>query len=372
VNPDVIVVGGGAVGASISLQLAKAGARVALLERGAIGAEATGASAGMLIAHHGRGTPEPFARLSEESARLFPALAEELRERIGADIGFRPLTMLEVALDETEEQELRRERAWEADHGVSVRWLDPGAALDIEPALNPAVRGATYYTADHQLLPRQFAEAMARAAAELGADIREGVAVDRLLVEGDRVAGVGFGMESLRADETVLATGSWSHAWGRDLNASIPVRPIRGQMVALQRYGSGLRTVISGANGYVVAKPDGRMIAGTTVEDVGFEGRPTVDGISSILARIPRLSPRLSNATVTAVWAGLRPGTPDGLPILGRVAPWRGVTLATGHFRNGILLAPITAELIGDLLQRRSPRFDLTPYDPARFLVRAA
>lgn len=371
-NPDVIVVGGGVIGTAIGFQLAKAGARVVVLERGAVGAESTGASAGMVMPRGGPDSPPPLALLSQESARLFPALAEELKERTGVDIGLRPAPVLDVAFNETEEHELRRQRPVPAGYETAARWLDPATAIDVEPALNPAIRGALYYTGDQQLLPRPFAQAMAYAAGALGATIREGVAVDRLLLEGDRVAGVAFGNESIRADEIVLATGSWSASWAKPLDVAIPVRPIRGQMLSLQSFGPGLRAVISDAGGHLLSKPDGRIIAGTTVEDVGFDARPTVEGVMGILARVMRLAPRLSGAAVTASWAGLRPGTADELPMIGRIGQWRGVTLATGHYRNGILLAPITAELVTDLLLRRKPRVEVDAFDPGRFMVRAA
>lgn len=371
-SPDVIVVGGGAIGTAITYRLAKAGVRVTLLERGAIGGEATGASAGMIAPHWNRDTPEAFAVLCQESARLYPALAAELRERTGMDIGYRAATELVVAFDEAEELELHRQRAWQADRGTNVLWLDRSSALDLEPSLHPSVRGAIAYPDHHQLLPTELARTQGRAAADLGAVIREGVAVTHLQTSGDRVVGVGVGSESLLAPEVVLATGCWSAGWGQHLGVSIPVRPMRGQMVALQTPGTALRCVIGGAGGYAITKPDGRTIVGTTVEDAGFDSRPTVEGITGLLARAPKLAPKLATAAVVAVWAGLRPGTPDGLPIIGRAGTWQGITLATGHFRNGILLAAITGELVTDLLLRRTPRLDLAAFEPGRFLIRAA
>jgi glycine oxidase len=372
VSPDVIVIGAGAIGTSIGYQLARAGRRVMIFDRGQVGREATGASAGMILAAHGRGTPEPFATLATESARLFAPLAEELKDRTGTDIGYRRVGRLQVAFDEVAERHLRAERGWQVDHGAIVPWLDPASALDLEPALHPNIRAAIYYDDESQLLPLAFAQALARAAADLGAIVREGAAVDRLVIEGDRVAGVALGDERVHADEVVIANGSWVGAWSVALELPIPVRPMRGQLVALRTAGTALRTVIAAGDGYALTKPDGSTIVGTTVEDVGFDARPTASAIATLLTLAPQLAPRLADATVAGAWAGLRPGTPDGMPLIGRLPRWRGVTLAGGHFRNGILLAPITGELVADLIARRRPRLALDAFDPGRFLVRAA
>ncbi len=221
-------------------------------------------------------------------------------------------------------------------------------------------------------MPRTVARALARAAVDLGAVLREGAGVDRLLTDGDRVTGVAIGGEAVRAGEVVIANGAWASAWSDTLHTPIPVRPVRGQMVALRTAGTGLRNVVSSSEGYLLTKPDGLTYVGTTVEDAGYDARPTAAGIAGLLAMVPRIAPRLADATFASAWAGLRPGTSDGLPLLGRLPGWHGVTVAAGHFRDGILLAPITGELVADLLARRRPRLPLDAFDPARFLVRAA
>jgi len=372
VNPDVIVIGAGAIGTSIGYQLARAGAKVMIVDRGQVGREATGASAGMIMAVHGRSTPVPLVALASESARLFAALAEELKLRTGMDIGYRRVGRLRVAFDEATEHQLRLERGWQVDHGAIVSWLDPASALDLEPALNPTIRAAIYYADEYQLLPMAFAQTLSRAAADLGAIVREGAPVDRLLIEGDRVTGVAVGDERVHADEVVIANGSWAGGWSDPLGLPIPIHPMRGQLVALRTLGTALRNVIDAGDGYALTKPDGSTIVGTTVEDAGFDARPTASGVEGLLKLAPQLAPRLADATFSGAWAGLRPGTPDGMPLIGRLSRWRGVLLAAGHFRQGILLAPITGELVADLVARRRPRLSLEAFDPGRFLVRAA
>jgi glycine oxidase len=372
VGPDVIVIGAGAIGTSIAYQLAKAGAKVSVFERGQVGGGATGASAGMIQINPDRTTPPALSTLEVESARLFAALAAELRERTGMDVGYRPSPLLHVALQAEEEAPLRAHRAWQADHGVAVSWLDRTNTLDLEPSLNADVRAALYYPNDHQVLPLAFAQALARAASDLGAVVREGAGVDRLLTEGDRVVGVAIGGERVHAGEVVIANGAWASSWSDALHTPIPVRPVRGQMVALRTVGTGLRHVVSSFQGYMITKADGTTYVGTTVEEAGYDARPTAAGIAGLLSLAPRLVPRLGDATVTAAWAGLRPATADGCPLIGRIPGWQGVTLATGHFRAGILLAPITGELMADLLANRRPRLPIDDFDPGRFLVRAA
>jgi glycine oxidase len=372
VSPDVIVIGAGVIGTSIAYQLAKAGVKVMVFERGRVGEQATGASAGMIQVNPDRTTPPALSALALESARLFPALTAELLERTGMDVGYRSAPLLHVALLDAEELPLRTHRAWQVDHGIKVAWLDGPAVLDLEPALNPTVRAALYYPDDHQLLPLSFARALARAAVDLGAVLREGAGIDRLIVNGDRLVGVAIGGETVHAGEIVIANGAWASSWSESLRVPLPVRPVRGQMVAIRSIGTGLRNVVSSAAGYMLTKPDGLTYVGTTVEDAGYDARPTVAGIAGLLALVPRLVPRLANATVSSAWAGLRPGTSDGLPLLGRPPGWHGVILAAGHFREGILLAPITGELVADLVAHRRPRLALDAFDPGRFLVRAA
>jgi glycine oxidase len=371
-SPDVIVVGAGAIGASIAYQLSKAGVKVMVFDRGPIAGEATGASGGIISARPGPDTPEPLGILFQESARLYPALAAELYERTGIDIGLRRSGLLRVAYSETEEHDLRAGRHWQIDHGAVMPWLDQRSAIDVEPALNPSIRAALHDPDVQQVIPRVFAQASARAAADLGATLREGVTVFQLLLERDRVVGVGLGSETIRADEVVVANGAWAGGWSQQLHAAIPVRPVRGQMASLQTVNTALRVIVMSQDGYALSKADGSTIVGTTVEDAGYDSRPTTVGVARLLMLAPRLAPRLADATFRTAWAGLRPATPDGRPMIGRLPDWRGVTLATGHFRDGILLAPITAELVTDLLLSRRPRTALDAFDPARFVVRAA
>jgi glycine oxidase len=370
VGSDVVVVGGGVIGACIAYELAKAGARPVVLDREARG-QASRASAGMLAPLSEADGPGPFLDLGMESLRLHRPLAEELLERTGMDVGYRPTGLLRVALNETDEVAVRRRRSWHMAAGFSVGWLDPARVHDAEPALSRDIRGAAYYSQEHQVSPPLLAQAALRAAADLGAVVRMGLNVEGFLVSGSRVHGVRAAGEPLECDEVVIAAGAWSGAFA-ELGPALPVRPVRGQLVALQTVSTSVRHLIYSSGGYLSPKPDGSILVGATQEEVGFDPRPTADGVAGLLQSVARLTPALASATFADAIAGLRPGSPDGLPLIGRLPGWSGVSAATGHFRNGVLLAPITAHLVADLLLRERPRLSLEAFDPARFAVRAA
>jgi len=370
VSADVIVVGGGVVGACIAYELAKAGARVVVCDREAPG-QASAASAGMLAPLSEAEGPGPFLDLGMEGLRLHRPLAEELRERTGMDVGYRASGLLRVALTEQDEAAVRRRRAWHVEAGHAVAWLDPERARDAEPALSRDVRGAAYYDQEHQVSAPLLAEAALRAAAGLGTIVRRGLNVDGLVTAGAMVRGVRAAGETLKADEVVIAAGAWSGSFV-ELGPVLPVHPVRGQLVALRTEGAGLRHMIYSSAGYLNTKADGVTFVGSTQEDVGFDARPTAAGAATLLRSVTRLAPDFTDATFSHMLAGLRPGSPDGLPLIGRLPGWSGISVATGHFRNGVLLAPITAVLITDVLRGGHTRRPLAPFDPGRFAVRVA
>lgn len=370
VGSDVIVVGGGVIGACIAYELAKAGARVTVCDREARG-QASAASAGMLAPLSEAEGPGHFLDLGLESLRLHRPLADELRERTGMDVGYRASGLLRVALTEADEASVRRRRSWHVEAGFDVTWLDPGRARDAEPALSRDIRGAAYYENEHQVSAPLLTQAGLRAAADLGAVVRVGVNVESLVVLGSTVLGVRAAGETLQADEVVMAAGAWSGVF-TELGPPLPVHPVRGQLVALRTQGTALRRMLYSSAGYLNTKADGLTYVGATQEEVGFDARPTAAGVAGLLQSVARLTPGLADATFSHVLAGLRPGSPDGLPLIGRLPGWSGISVATGHFRNGVLLAPITALLITDLVRHGRPRLSLAAFDPARFAVHAA
>jgi glycine oxidase len=350
---DVAIVGGGVIGLSSALRLAQAGARVVVIERGEVGREASWAAAGILGAQSEAQGPGPMLDFCLRSRALYPALAAELLERTGIDVGFRACGALLLADGDARAAELRRAHAWQTKLGLRA---------ELQTALpdHPGTSVALFFSDDAQVDNRQLALALRAAIEKLGVTVHRARAA-RLLLPGGRFAGVETDSGAVAADRCVVAAGAWSAQLER--SGLRGLRPVKGQMIAFDASPLRWTSVVFGGGGYAVPRPGGRLLVGATVEEAGFEAGPTLEGLNAMRQVAARLSPDLGRATPADHWAGLRPGTTDGLPIIGETAP--GVLVATGHFRNGILLAPATAQAIVDLTVG-SPREDLRAFAPGR------
>lgn len=357
---EVTIIGGGVMGCGIALRLAQAGAQVTVLERSIPGAEASSAAAGILGPQLESSGPGPGLELGLRSRGMYPALAEELRSLAGIDVGYLRCGLMRAAFSEDVMVQLEATVAWQRAMGLRAELLDGAAARALEPQLSPAVLGAAHFPDDHQVDNRLLVRALGMAAAKSGVKFRAGY-VRGVASEGGRAIGVDFDGELLRSDAVVIAAGSWSGlVQGAGLDPRL-VRPARGQIALLQTRVPILQRVIFGDGGYLVPRADGRLIAGSTMEMVGFDKQVTAGGMARILGLALQMCPALKDAPIQDHWAGLRPYTEDHLPILGK-GPLEGLFLATGHFRNGILLAPITAKLIAQAVQGQQPAVDLTPF----------
>jgi glycine oxidase len=359
--PDVIVVGGGVVGASVAFHLAREGATVSLLERDSLAAGASGAAAGMLAPIGEAAAPGPLLRIGLIALRGFEALCGELRERSGIDPQYVASGALRIALAEDEAETLRTHAlALVADPelGVELEWLDPVAARALEPMLSFAARGARWSPREAHVLSPLLTRAYAAGAAALGARIETGVPVEGLLADGERVAGVRTSMGSRPAGAVVLCAGAWTPSCIGWLPAPrpelLPIVPVRGQIVALEARRPGPGTIVSGRLAYLVPKRDGTLIVGATEEHVGFDCRVTAGGVRGLLDAAPSLLPELAGASFRSAWAGLRPGSPDGLPALGAWPGARGLFVAAGHHRNGVLLSGVTGHWVADLVRGKA------------------
>jgi glycine oxidase len=364
---DVAIIGGGIMGSAIALRLAQRGVGVTVIERGIPGAEASSAAAGILGPQMEADGPGPLLELGLRSRALYPALAVELREATGIDVGYDRSGVLAVALDEAGEAELAARRSWQLARGLPALALSGAEARGREPALGPDVRAALAFPEDGQVNARELARAFSQAAAAAGARFLTGRYVRRVSVAGGTATGVELDGDTLAAGTVVVAAGSWS---GLVEGAGVPatvVRPARGQLVSIETRPPLFRHVVSvHGRGYLVPRRDGTVLAGSTVEMAGFKKQVTVGGLGAILTLARTLVPALAEAPVTASWSNFRPYTEDHLPVLGGT-PVRGLVLATGHFRNGILLAPITAEAIAELVATGRSSLDLAPFSVARF-----
>ena len=362
-SADCIVVGGGIIGCSIALALADRGVAVTVIDRGAPGGEASWAAGGILAPQaeaHGAGA---LFELLRESRRRWPDFARALGDRSGVDVGYRQEGTLVVALDDAEAEPLRARARWQRALGLTVETLEGGALARLEPALAPATL-ALRFADDHQVDNRCVMRALVAGCVHAGVRFVRGQ-VRRLRHDGRRIFGVDADGGARDAHSVVLAAGAWtSQLEGLPARAGT-ITPVRGQMIELRTPAAPLRHVVFGAGGYLVPRADGRLLCGSTEEHVGFVKEVTADGLGSLRARAARLCPTLATLPVAGRWCGLRPASADALPYIGATA-LAGLYLASGHFRNGVLLAPLTADIVAALVTGEAVPVDVSALSPAR------
>jgi glycine oxidase len=371
---DVVVVGGGVIGLGCAWRLAQGGARVAVIERGEPGGGATRVAAGMLapVGELTFGEPE-LLELTLAAARLYPEFVAELEAASGETTGYERLGALHVALDRDEAAQLRRVHDLQRSLELEAEWLPPRRCRDLEPGLTPSFHGGVFAAGEAAIDPRALIQVLLAACAGQGVEVRTGTEVVDGVFRGERLAGVRTARghydahttsnrpfdEEIAAETVVLAGGAWSGAmaWLPEA-ARPPVRPVKGQVVELRSRNEepAARHILASERVYLVPRADGRLIVGATVEEVGFDTAVTAGGVHELLREAYRLLPDVAEMEIVDAVAGLRPGTPDNLPI---VAPGAidGLVLATGHYRNGILLAPLAAQAVAELLSNRRSSF---------------
>jgi len=358
----VVIAGGGVIGCSIAWHVQKAGGEAILLERGEIAGEATGASASMLIAPIEDTGNRAFNALRHASLEMFPAVIEEIEQASGIDVEYKVPGMIRTARS----QKAARALLKAAKKSPELEWVEPSVLRELEPSLTHDIAGATFSEGDADLNPGRLANAFALAAERAGAEVHRGSMFTGVKRDGRRIDGVVTNTGTISdIDAIVLAAGPWTESLTMRLGAKLPSPPMRGQMVAYRS--KSLRHAIWGEDGYLVPKPRGYVWAGATVEDVGFRKKTTERGLAGVRRMAVDLMPRLRHATVASSWAGLRPGSPDGMPVIGRFPGKKNVFLATGHFRNGILLAPVTGALVAELVLNGRTDRRLSPFSPQRF-----
>jgi len=349
-----IIVGGGTIGLACAWRAARRGLRVRVLERDAPGAGATGVAAGMLApVGEAKWGEEALVRIALASARDWSGFAAELERDSGLESGYEPRGALHVALDRDESEALRRRFELMASLDLGVEWLRPRGCRTLEPGLSPSVAAGVHLPGEATVDPGLLVPALMAAVEGSGGEVLVETEVVDALFEGERIAGVvtADGREH-RSERVVLATGAWSGAAGwLPAPARPPVRPVKGQLVVLR--GNPEHTVstriITTERVYLVPRLDGRLIVGATVEERGFDLQVTAGGVHELLREAYRTLPDVAELELVETLAGLRPGTPDNVPLIGPGAV-DGLLLATGHYRNGILLTPVTAEVIAAML----------------------
>jgi len=361
---DVVVIGAGVQGCAVAWRLAQAGRSVVVLEKAIPGAEASSAAGGILSPGQEALEPGPFYRLGRASLARYPDFAAELERVAGLSVGYRGGGTLEVALDDQHAQLLAGRAGKLHSAGLPATVLDDAEVRALEPGLSPEARGALWYEDEGSLDPRLLGRALSIAAGRAGARFLTGQ-VRAIRAAGGRVAGVDHEQGPIDAPVVVLAAGAWSMQVAGHGLPPRAVRPVRGQIAAVDTRPPLLRRVIFSGHGYVVPRADGRILLGSTMEDVGFERGVTAGGLRHVLEVGIGIAPGIAGAPVVETWSNFRPSSPDGEPILGP-GPILGLHYATGHSRAGILLCPITAEAVAAAVLGKAPPVDLAPFSPAR------
>ena len=369
VTTDVVIIGGGVIGLAIARELAlKRVGKVMLIERSEPGREASFAAAGMLAPQAEADTVDDFFRLCCRSRDLYPAFAQRLLDETGIDVELDQTGTLYCGFSEHDLEELDQRLEWQKRAGLLVEKLTAREARELEPHVAENLRGALRFPRDTQVEKRRQLMALKIANERSGANLVRNTEVTSLRVEHGKVVGVATSGGFVSSRNIVVAGGAWTSLIGTgDAAPQIRIEPVRGQMICFEPDAQIARHVIYSPRGYIVPRRDGRLLAGSTTEEVGFDRSVTEIGVESIRSRAVEISPLISGFPVTDSWAGLRPRAADCLPVLGAAPETKGLFYATGHYRNGILLAPLTGELIAGLIADNVVLPELDAFAPDRF-----
>ncbi len=362
---DVVIAGGGLIGGAIALELAQAGLSVGVFERGEPGREASWASAGILSPAPETPGMIPIVPLAKASMSLYPGFVGNVEEISGQRVGYRPLGTMDALFSRDAARDLSTLIALHHGLGLNAEPLRPEEAREIEPALSPDLEAAALRPEEASIDNRALTQAVLRAAQKSGAQVFSGLGAEAISRQGGRCAGLKLHNETVSAKWTVVAAGCFSAGIEGAENYA-PVRPAKGQMISLRADALKIERVLWSEKVYLVPRNDGRILAGATVEYVGFDKHVTAGAMEKILSAAIELVPGLAKARMEETWAGLRPDSPDHLPILG-ATDLDGLLMATGHFRSGVLLAPITARLMREWITEQRVSVDWERLSPMRF-----
>jgi glycine oxidase len=362
---DVLILGGGVIGLSLAYELAGGGVKVRLIDRAAPGQEASWAGAGILPPGNRRTAECPYDELVGLSYELHPQWATALREETGIDTGYRRCGGVYVARSVHDAAGLRGAMAVLRRREIAVVELPGEQVAEYEPALadtRERIHTACFLPDEAQLRNPWHLKALTAACLSRGVEIQSGAAAEDFVVRGDRITAVRTSSGELAAEKYCVCGGAWSRDLLSHLGIELPLKPIRGQIVLLSTSAPRLRHIVNEGPRYLVPRSDGRLLVGSTEEDAGFDKRTTAEGIAGLLQFALDLAPPLREATVERTWAGLRPGTPDGLPYLGEIPGLANAYLAAGHFRSGLQMSPGTARVMAQLIRGQRPEIDLTAF----------
>jgi glycine oxidase len=365
----VVIVGGGVVGCSIAYYLSKRGVAVTLLERSEIGAQASGAAAGLFSSWKPLAKMDAYNQLLFASQSLFSELVEELEDATGIDLEYEQTGTLRTI---QHDKRMRKLQPWVAScqaAGLRVELLSEEETRRREPLLASDICGALWLPGEGQVRAQRVVEALARAATDCSAVLSPHKEVVAVQQHKGRVLSVTTAQgEIISCDYLVIAAGTWAASCGRWLNLTLPVEPQRGQLLSLRQPVPAIRHIVIGKGIYIAPKKDGTVIVGATKEDIGFEAQVTAGGVYWLLDWALKLVPALEQCTLERTWAGLRPKTPDNYPILGTAPGWENVALAVGHHSSGVLLSAISGQSIAELVTSGQVPEIIQPFSQERFM----
>jgi glycine oxidase len=360
-NPDILIIGGGVIGLTTAYFLARDGVHVTVVDKGDFGQEASWAGAGILPVAHAERARTPIELLRARSIGLFPVLSEELQALTGMDNGYLRCGGFEF---HGGEGEVAADEWYSA--GISCQTLDEAAARKLEPGLAPGLGRINYLPDMAQVRNPRHLRALLAACRSCGVDLRPGCHVHGFSRLAPTILSVQTSSGSISADRYLIATGAWTDLLLASLGKGMDIEPVRGQIALLNSGAPVFRRILLWGSRYLVPRPDGRVLVGSTEEKAGFDKRNTAGAIADLLAVAAKLVPSLAGAHVERCWAGLRPGSPDGLPFLGQVPGFSNLFIAAGHFRAGIQLSPGTALVMKECLLEQAPSIPLEAFRPER------
>jgi len=363
---DAVIAGAGIIGASIALELAETGLRVALFDAHEPGREASWASGGMISPAPENAGMIPFMPMSLASVALYPDFIRRVEAASGTTVGYRQKGAIDVLLDGNVQEEVSTVIALQHGVGLRAEALTSESVRSMEPALTEDTQAAIFRPDEASLNTRAFTDATLKAAQHKGVEIHAHNGAKALWKEGNRCKGLTLEKGQIAAKWTIVAAGCFS-ARIEGVASYAPVQPAKGQMIALRCESVQIEHILWLEHKYLVPQRDGRIIAGSTIEYTGFDHDVTAGGVELILREVMRMVPGLASARIEETWAGLRPDSPDHLPIIGPTDV-EGLLIATGHFRSGMLLAPVTARLIQEWITKQKVSVDWSRCSPMRFL----
>lgn len=367
-SADVIIIGGGVIGLTIARVLAQRGVRqVTLIERGRLGAEASWAAGGILAPQVEVDDRNAFFQLACASRDLYPEFAVSLKEETGVDVELDTTGTLSLGFTSKDETELRRRYEWQQGEGLEVEWLTGAQVRRLEPCISDKVVCGLRFPRDFQIDNRRLLNALVRANEELGVHLITGLSVKAIRIEHERVYGVETASGFVDAPIVVVAAGAWSSLIGLPRLPAFQIEPVRGQMLCFEASPQIARHVLYSSSGYLVPRLDGRVLAGSTSEHAGFDKSVSKEGIDAITSMALEIVPGIAALPMIDSWAGFRPRAKDDLPVLGSSTEATGLLYATGHYRNGILLAPITGKILADEIVDGIVPANLEAFSPNRF-----